>query len=104
MLQYVKKLVENKKPKEMTVAEISKALGRGKHTTRHSELIWIEDNTYIMDTPGFTSLYALNIEEQNLKNCYREFNNKNCYFAVFFLTHHKNVLKLVHLTERKRVK
>ena len=52
--------------------EISDALGRGKHTTRHTELIKIE-NFYIADTPGFSSLDLINIKSKNLKECFPEF-------------------------------
>jgi ribosome biogenesis GTPase len=38
------------------VGEISKRLGRGKHTTRASELLSVDKDTFIVDTPGFTSL------------------------------------------------
>jgi ribosome biogenesis GTPase len=37
-------------------AEVSNKLGRGKHTTRHVEIYALGDNTYIADTPGFSSL------------------------------------------------
>ncbi|RKX66906.1 MAG: ribosome small subunit-dependent GTPase A, partial [Tenericutes bacterium] len=40
----------------LKTAEISKALGRGKHTTRHSEAHKFFGDTYIVDTPGFSSL------------------------------------------------
>ena len=52
---------------------ISEKIERGKHTTRHSELIWIEDNTYIMDTPGFSSLYTNEFEKEDLKYYFTEF-------------------------------
>ena len=52
--------------------DISDALGRGKHTTRHTELIKIE-NFYIADTPGFSSLDLSHIKSTNLKECYPEF-------------------------------
>lgn len=54
--------------------EVSKKSDRGKHTTRHSELFYLGDDTYIMDTPGFTALEFLDgIEKDNLKGYYREF-------------------------------
>lgn len=53
--------------------EISEKIKRGKHTTRHSELIWIKEDTYIMDTPGFSSLYVEDMEENSLKDYYNEF-------------------------------
>ena len=43
---------------ELKTGVISNVLGRGKHTTRHSELIAIAEDTYIFDTPGFSSLYV----------------------------------------------
>ena len=57
----------------METGSISEKIERGKHTTRHSELIWIEDDTYIMDTPGFSSLYTNEFEKEELKYYFREF-------------------------------
>lgn len=53
--------------------EISNKIKRGKHTTRHSELIHIEGDTYIMDTPGFSSLSIEGLEAEEVKNYYDEF-------------------------------
>lgn len=58
--------------------EISKALGRGKHTTRHSEIYDI-DGAFIVDTPGFSSL-DIKIEKNNLKDYFPEFNDISCKF------------------------
>ena len=52
---------------------ISEKIQRGKHTTRHSELFFIDGNSYIMDTPGFSSLYVDDIEKQELKAYFSEF-------------------------------
>ena len=63
---------------------ISEKIKRGKHTTRHSELICICEDTYIMDTPGFSSLFIEEIEEaEDLKDYYPEFEPYNgmCRFA-----------------------
>ena len=57
----------------METGSISEKIERGKHTTRHSELIWVEENTYIMDTPGFSSLYTNEFEKEELKYYFREF-------------------------------
>ena len=57
----------------METGEISKKLGRGKHTTRHSQLIAIGDDTYLMDTPGFSSLYIEGMEKEELKDYFTEF-------------------------------
>ena len=45
----------------METGSISKKIERGRHTTRHSELIVIGDDSYIMDTPGFSSLYVTDL-------------------------------------------
>lgn len=52
---------------------ISHALGRGKHTTRHVELIPISGNGYVADTPGFSSLELPEIEPLELERCFPEF-------------------------------
>lgn len=57
----------------METGEISKKIERGKHTTRHSELFYLGDDTFIMDTPGFSTLYVNQIEAKQLKNYFREF-------------------------------
>lgn len=57
----------------MEVGEISRKNERGKHTTRHSELICIGRNSFIMDTPGFTSLDIFGATKDNLRDCYAEF-------------------------------
>jgi ribosome biogenesis GTPase len=58
---------------EMETGAISVKIDRGKHTTRHSELITISDDTYIMDTPGFSSLNLFDMEKEELKGFYPEF-------------------------------
>lgn len=58
---------------EMETGNISEKIERGKHTTRHSQLIHIKDNTYIMDTPGFSSLYLMGFEKEELKDYFKEF-------------------------------
>lgn len=58
---------------QMETGEISRKLKRGKHTTRHSQVISVGDHTYLMDTPGFSSLYLTDMEEQELKDYFTEF-------------------------------
>ena len=62
---------------------ISSKTKRGKHTTRHSELIAIGDNTYIFDTPGFSSLSTEFFELEELTELFPEFVEwePNCKFA-----------------------
>lgn len=57
----------------METGSISKKIERGRHTTRHSEIIALGDETYIMDTPGFTSLHISEITKEELSGYYPEF-------------------------------
>lgn len=57
----------------MATGEISKKIERGRHTTRHAELIQLKGDGYIMDTPGFSSLYLPEMEKEELQDCYPEF-------------------------------
>ena len=57
----------------METGAISEKIDRGRHTTRHSELIAIDEDTYILDTPGFSSLRLFDIDKGELKNYYSEF-------------------------------
>ena len=70
-----KSSITNRMQKEiqMETGEISRKIERGKHTTRHAELFAVEADTYIMDTPGFTSLYIEGMEKEELKEFYPEF-------------------------------
>ncbi|MGL5615666.1 MAG: ribosome small subunit-dependent GTPase A [Sarcina sp.] len=65
----------------METGDVSKKLGRGKHTTRHSELIEVE-NGYLVDTPGFSTLDINFLDRDKLKYCFPEFNDyeANCKF------------------------
>lgn len=57
----------------METGQISEKIERGKHTTRHSELFRLKENTYLMDTPGFTSLYVTDVEKEELHFYFPEF-------------------------------
>jgi ribosome biogenesis GTPase len=57
----------------METGVISEKIKRGKHTTRHSELFYLEDNSFMMDTPGFSSLYIAEMEKEELKDYFAEF-------------------------------
>lgn len=72
----------------METGSVSEKLGRGKHTTRHSELIEVE-NGYIVDTPGFSTLDITFIEKEDLKNYFPDFEeyNNSCKFRGCM--HHK---------------
>ncbi len=58
---------------EAKTGSVSEKIGRGKHTTRHTELIAAGENTYLLDTPGFSSLYVEGLEAKDLKDYYPEF-------------------------------
>jgi ribosome biogenesis GTPase len=57
----------------METGEISRKIERGKNTTRHSEIFALGENTYIIDTPGFTSLDINDITKDELVSYYPEF-------------------------------
>jgi len=57
----------------METGSISQKIERGRHTTRHSELIPVDEDSYIMDTPGFSSLYTNDFEKEELKYYFPEF-------------------------------
>ncbi|MDE6663048.1 MAG: ribosome small subunit-dependent GTPase A [Lachnospiraceae bacterium] len=63
----------------METGSISEKIERGRHTTRHSEIIALGDETYIMDTPGFTSLDVTEIEKDELSSYYPEFKQHEPY-------------------------
>jgi len=68
---------------EMEIASLSKKIKRGKHTTRHSELFYVAENTFLMDTPGFSSMYIEDMRQEELKDFFPEFEKfrKNCRFS-----------------------
>lgn len=57
----------------METGDISAKIERGKHTTRHSQLMEIDEETYIFDTPGFSSLSVSELLPEELKACFPEF-------------------------------
>ena len=73
---FINKLAEDL---DIETGEISKHLGRGRHTTRHTEFYQIDD-FYIADTPGFSSLDITFIEKEDLQYLFREFNDYDCKF------------------------
>ncbi len=67
-------LINRLQPKiQMETGSVSAKIGRGKQTTRHTQLIHIEGTSYIMDTPGFSSLYLPQMEKEELQQYYTEF-------------------------------
>jgi len=56
----------------METGDISARLGRGKHTTRHAEILTLGTG-YVVDTPGFSSLEVEGIPAEALSGCFPEF-------------------------------
>jgi len=57
----------------METGKVSEKIKRGKHTTRHANLIPINESTYVVDTPGFSSLQLEQLEKADLKEYFIEF-------------------------------
>lgn len=67
----------------MEVGEVSRKADRGRHTTRHTQLIWLEEDTYFLDTPGFSSLdLPAGLAFEQLHRYYPEFApyEERCYY------------------------
>ncbi len=73
--------------------EISKALNRGKHTTRHTELISINGGL-VADTPGFSAIDLSFMTKENIKNSFLEFNKykDKCKFKDCSHIHEKQCM------------
>lgn len=72
----------------METGVVSTKIGRGKHTTRHSELIDVA-NGYIVDTPGFSTLEVNFVEKDQLKYAFPEFKKLNDLCRFTGCLHHK---------------
>ena len=60
----------------LPVGEVSKALGRGRHTTRHVQMFSLGDGTWVIDTPGFSSFDAEDVSfelKERLPETFPEF-------------------------------
>lgn len=64
---------------QMETGGISDKIDRGKHTTRHSEIVPVMDDSYIMDTPGFSSMDVPGFEKEDLWTCFPEFREYEPY-------------------------
>lgn len=67
---------------KMETGQVSHKIGRGKHTTRHSEIFHIAEKTYVIDTPGFSSLFVPGMTKEKLEDCFPEFSEhtNSCRF------------------------
>lgn len=75
----------------METGAVSRKIQRGRHTTRHTELFYLQPDTFLLDTPGFTSLYVENLDCRDLRYYFPEFRKpaEQCRF-----------LDCVHVGER----
>lgn len=71
----------------METGTISEKIERGKNTTRHSEIIPVSHDTYIMDTPGFSSMDVPGFEKEDLWTCYPEFVRHEPYCRFIGCSH-----------------
>lgn len=58
------------------VGDVSKKLGRGRHTTRHVEIYPLDNGAYLADTPGFSSVETVQmsaVDKESLPHCFRDF-------------------------------
>ena len=67
----------------LQVGGLSEKIQRGKHTTRHTSLLEVSRDTFVVDSPGFTSFSIDHIDKKHLQNCYREFKPylEECYYV-----------------------
>ena len=66
---------------QMEVGEISEKISRGKHTTRHAELLQVAQDSYVVDSPGFSNVSFEHIKRDELKLYFKEFgDNDKCRF------------------------
>jgi ribosome biogenesis GTPase len=73
----------------METGKVSEKIKRGKHTTRHAELIELNEGGYIVDTPGFSSFLLENISFIDLEYYYPEFNEQKGYCKFNACSHIK---------------
>ena len=68
---------------KMETGTVSEKIGRGRHTTRHAQLIPLGDDSYLVDTPGFTSLTLSHVKKEELSGLFPEFraHETQCRFA-----------------------
>lgn len=102
-------LLNNIQPNlELKTGEISHKLKRGKHTTRHAELLPIREGGFVVDTPGFSSLDLPHMEKEELSHYFPEFDsfNQDCKFNSCLHNHEpqcavKKAVELGHINKNR---
>ena len=80
----------------LAVGELSEKIQRGKHTTRHTSLLQVDKDTFVVDSPGFTSLSIDYIDKRDLQHYYPEFAPYlgECYYVdCIHVTEHDCAVK-----------
>jgi len=85
----------------METNDISEKLGRGKHTTRHVELVALPGGGYVADTPGFSQLDFQKLGVEEIGTCFREFRElaSGCKFRGCTHIHEPGCAVLAELAE-----
>ena len=69
---------ETLKNEDILIGKVGEKTNKGKHTTKYVKLYSLQDNTYILDTPGFSSYELYDIDYKNLPSYYPEFKDIKC--------------------------
>ena len=85
----------------LETGEISIALGRGKHTTRHVELLELFKGK-LLDTPGFSSIDFASLTNDDIKSAFTEFNRYNCKYKDCSHTNEKEC-ELIKATKKDKL-
>ncbi len=72
---------------EMETGRVSEKIKRGRHTTRHSEIFNVEGDSYIVDTPGFSSLYVDECSVEEIRDYFWEFKEYEQYCRFLTCMH-----------------
>ena len=83
--------------------EVSYALGRGKHTTRETNLYKFDNGGYIGDTPGFSKLDLLGVDKNELSSLFIEFKNHFCKFKDCMHTKNTKGCGVALAVEKKEI-
>ncbi len=77
----ITKEILQKSPERLEIGNIGLKTKRGKHTTKSVNLYTISENSYILDTPGFSSYELYDIDHKKLREYYPDFKNSKCTYA-----------------------
>ncbi|MDD3304214.1 MAG: ribosome small subunit-dependent GTPase A [Clostridia bacterium] len=75
-----KEMINKVMNEEILTGNVSKKTNKGKHTTKYIKLYHLDNQTYILDTPGFSSYELYDIDYKELSTFYAEFNEIKCDF------------------------